>query len=250
MPSPFRSGPGRGPGLDFGLAPGPAGGEVERRAVSGPRRGQVTFAPEPSTSIRSAHGEAGSGGGGYSPAEMSVPMDVIPRSGEPRLRLGVDPRRRGARTRSPPPHGSSPGHRASTWARPSSRWGPRAPACAAMTAMTLDAMSGRAVHPRGGAERPPRSSRAGTGVPYGRPLTRTREYISIIRKILARKEPLTHEGEHYQIPYRGEGRVRARKAAPEHPARQPRASHLHRGVHRERPSHRAPKWRTGSSRCG
>ncbi|HAM49096.1 MAG TPA: LLM class F420-dependent oxidoreductase, partial [Alphaproteobacteria bacterium] len=43
------------------------------------------------------------------------------------------------------------------------------------------------------------------GVPYGRPLTRTREYISIIRKILDRKEPLTHEGFHYQIPATGEG---------------------------------------------
>ena len=82
--------------------------------------------------------------------------------------------------------------------------GARAPACAAMTAMTLDAMSGGrfilGVGPSG-----PQVIEGWYGVPYGRPLTRTREYISIIRKILARKEPLTHEGEHYQIPYRGEG---------------------------------------------
>jgi F420-dependent oxidoreductase-like protein len=42
------------------------------------------------------------------------------------------------------------------------------------------------------------------GVAYGRPLTRTREYISIIRQILAREAPVTHEGFHYQLPYRGE----------------------------------------------
>lgn len=43
------------------------------------------------------------------------------------------------------------------------------------------------------------------GVPYGKPLTRTREYVSIVRKILARESPVTHDGSEYQIPYRGEG---------------------------------------------
>jgi F420-dependent oxidoreductase-like protein len=42
------------------------------------------------------------------------------------------------------------------------------------------------------------------GTAYGRPLTRTREYIEIIRKILAREGPVTHQGHHYQLPYRGE----------------------------------------------
>jgi F420-dependent oxidoreductase-like protein len=42
-------------------------------------------------------------------------------------------------------------------------------------------------------------------VPFGKPLGRTREYIEIIRKIIAREAPLTHEGEHYQIPHRGPG---------------------------------------------
>ena len=105
-----------------------------------------------------------------------------------------------------------------------------------MTAMTLDAMSGGrfilGVGPSG-----PQVIEGWYGVPYGRPLARTREYISIIRKILARTEPLTHEGEHYQIPYQGEGASGLGKPLPEHPARQPRPSHLHRRVHRERPSH-------------
>jgi len=43
------------------------------------------------------------------------------------------------------------------------------------------------------------------GVPYGKPVTRIREYVAIVRKILERKEPLTHEGAHYQLPYTGAG---------------------------------------------
>jgi F420-dependent oxidoreductase-like protein len=41
------------------------------------------------------------------------------------------------------------------------------------------------------------------GVAYGKPLVKTREYVAIVRKILARKEALVHDGEHYQVPYRG-----------------------------------------------
>jgi len=42
-------------------------------------------------------------------------------------------------------------------------------------------------------------------VAYGKPLGRTKEYIAIIRKALARETPLTWQGEHYQIPYAGPG---------------------------------------------
>ncbi|MGB1141246.1 MAG: LLM class flavin-dependent oxidoreductase, partial [Halioglobus sp.] len=38
------------------------------------------------------------------------------------------------------------------------------------------------------------------GIAFDKPLARTREYVEIIRKILDRKEPLTHEGYHYQLP--------------------------------------------------
>ncbi len=80
----------------------------------------------------------------------------------------------------------------------------RTPALAAMTAMTLDALSGGrfilGIGPSG-----PQVVEGWHGVPYGKPLLRTREYIEIIRKILARTEPLTHSGEHYQIPYTGPG---------------------------------------------
>ena len=140
---------------------------------------------------------------GYSPAEMSVPMDVILEAEN----LGFDS------VWTSEAWGSDAVTPAAWILARTSRinvgtaiiqMGARAPACAAMTAMTLDAMSGGrfilGVGPSG-----PQVIEGWYGVPYGRPLTRTREYISIIRKILARKEPLTHEGEHYQIPYRGEG---------------------------------------------
>jgi F420-dependent oxidoreductase-like protein len=80
----------------------------------------------------------------------------------------------------------------------------RTPAMTAMTAMTLYSMSGGrfilGLGPSG-----PQVVEGWHGVAYGRPLTRTREYVSIIRKILERKERLEHEGYHYQIPFRGEG---------------------------------------------
>lgn len=79
----------------------------------------------------------------------------------------------------------------------------RTPTCAAMTAMTLTAMSGGrfmlGIGPSG-----PGVVEGWYGVPFGRPLSRTREYIAIIRKILEREGALEHTGEHYQIPYRGE----------------------------------------------
>ena len=80
----------------------------------------------------------------------------------------------------------------------------RTPAMTAMTAMTLDALSGGrfilGLGPSG-----PQVVEGFHGVPYGRPLTRTREYISIVRQILRREAPLEHKGREYQIPYTGEG---------------------------------------------
>jgi len=80
----------------------------------------------------------------------------------------------------------------------------RTPAMTAMTAMSLDSISGGrfilGLGPSG-----PQVVEGWHGVAYGKPLTRTREYVSILRKILAREAPLTHEGEHYQIPFTGPG---------------------------------------------
>jgi F420-dependent oxidoreductase-like protein len=78
----------------------------------------------------------------------------------------------------------------------------RTPTCAAMTAMTLNSLSGGrfilGIGPSG-----PRVVEGWYGVPYGRPLARTREYIDIIRQIAAREAPLLHQGPHYRIPYDG-----------------------------------------------
>jgi F420-dependent oxidoreductase-like protein len=41
------------------------------------------------------------------------------------------------------------------------------------------------------------------GVPYGKPLARTREYVEIVRAILRRDKPVEFEGEYYQLPARG-----------------------------------------------
>ena len=80
----------------------------------------------------------------------------------------------------------------------------RTPAMTAMTAMTLDALSGGrfilGLGPSG-----PQVIEGWHGVAYGKPLTRTREYVTIIRQILAREAPLEFKGEHYQIPYTGSG---------------------------------------------
>ena len=80
----------------------------------------------------------------------------------------------------------------------------RTPACAAMTAMTLQALSGDrflcGIGPSG-----PQVVEGWHGVPFGKPLGRTREYVAVIRRILERKAPLEHKGEHYRIPYDGPG---------------------------------------------
>jgi F420-dependent oxidoreductase-like protein len=80
----------------------------------------------------------------------------------------------------------------------------RTPAMTAMTAMTLDALSGGrfilGIGPSG-----PQVVEGWHGVAYGKPLTRTREYVNILRQIFEREAPATFDGEHYQLPYTGPG---------------------------------------------
>ena len=78
----------------------------------------------------------------------------------------------------------------------------RSPAMTAMTAMTLDQLSGGRFLLGLGLSGP-QVVEGWHGRPYGKPLAKTREYVSILRQILAREAPLTHTGEHYQIPYQG-----------------------------------------------
>ena len=78
----------------------------------------------------------------------------------------------------------------------------RTPANAAMTAATLDLLSnGRVLLGLGVSG--PQVIEGWHGQPYGKPLVRTREYVEIIRRILARDEPVNFQGEMYQVPFTG-----------------------------------------------
>ena len=113
----------------------------------------------------------------------------------------------------------------------------RTPACAAATAATLQSMSGNrflmGIGPSG-----PQVIEGWHGMPYGKPLERTREYVDIIRKVFAREAPLTHKGEHYQIPYVGPGCDRTRQASAQHDASRPQPKDLHCIVLASRTTHR------------
>jgi F420-dependent oxidoreductase-like protein len=78
----------------------------------------------------------------------------------------------------------------------------RTPANTAMTAMTLDALSqGRVILGLGVSG--PQVVEGWHGVAYSKPLAKTREYVEIVRRAVARDEPLRFDGQHFQIPYRG-----------------------------------------------
>ena len=79
----------------------------------------------------------------------------------------------------------------------------RSPAMTAMTAMTLDQLSGGRMLCGLGLSGP-QVVEGWHGESYGKPLGKTREYVEILRKIFAREEPLTHDGQHYKIPYEGD----------------------------------------------
>jgi F420-dependent oxidoreductase-like protein len=80
----------------------------------------------------------------------------------------------------------------------------RAPTAAAMAALTLDHLSGgRAILGLGVSG--PQVVEGWYGAPFGKPLARTREYVSIIRQVLARQAPVTGDGPHYPLPYTGPG---------------------------------------------
>ena len=78
----------------------------------------------------------------------------------------------------------------------------RAPAMTAMTAATIDLMTGGRMLVGIGASGP-QVVEGWHGVPYGKPVTRAREYVQIMRAIWKREQPLEHHGEHYDIPCKG-----------------------------------------------
>jgi len=78
----------------------------------------------------------------------------------------------------------------------------RPPVTLAMTAMTMDHLTqGRILLGIGTSN--PQVVEGWYGQPYPRPLERTREYIDIVRKVIARQDPVSYDGRHYQLPLPG-----------------------------------------------
>ncbi|MGW6335659.1 LLM class F420-dependent oxidoreductase [Nocardia rhamnosiphila] len=80
----------------------------------------------------------------------------------------------------------------------------RTPTATAMHALTLDHLSGgRAILGLGVSG--PQVVEGWYGQPFAKPLQRTREYVDIVRKVLARQGPVTNDGPSYPLPYNGAG---------------------------------------------
>lgn len=78
----------------------------------------------------------------------------------------------------------------------------RTPAATAMAAMAMDHLSGgRFILGLGVSG--PQVVEGWYGQPYAKPLGRTREYVEIVRRIIARDGPVSFAGEHYQLPLPG-----------------------------------------------
>jgi len=80
----------------------------------------------------------------------------------------------------------------------------RTPTATAMAAMTLDHLTGGRMILGLGVSGP-QVVEGWYGAPFSRPLARTREYVDIIRQVLAREAPVASEGSHYPLPYTGPG---------------------------------------------
>jgi F420-dependent oxidoreductase-like protein len=81
----------------------------------------------------------------------------------------------------------------------------RTAAMAAMQAATIDALAGGDRFIAGLGVSGPQIVEGWYGQPWGRPYWRIRDYVSIMRKVFEREEPLTHDGKEISLPYQGEG---------------------------------------------
>jgi len=87
----------------------------------------------------------------------------------------------------------------------------RTPVATAMSALTLDHLTeGRFILGLGASG--PQVVEGWYGQPYPRPLARTREYVDIVRAVLARDEPVAYDGQHFQLPRTGAGTTGLGKA--------------------------------------
>jgi F420-dependent oxidoreductase-like protein len=88
----------------------------------------------------------------------------------------------------------------------------RPPATLAMHAMTIDALAGGDRLLLGIGVSGPQIVEGWYGQPWGKPNERLRDYVTILRKVLDRKEPVAHDGKEIQLPYRGPGSIGQGKA--------------------------------------
>ena len=101
----------------------------------------------------------------------------------------------------------------------------RTPTATAMAALTLDHLSGgRFVLGLGASG--PQVVEGWYGRPYPRPLERTREYVAIVRQVLAREAPVTFSGKHFQLPFDGGTRQGKTLRSTVHPLRADLPIHL------------------------
>jgi len=97
----------------------------------------------------------------------------------------------------------------------------RTPSATAMSAMTMDHLSGGRFILGLGASGP-QVVEGWYGQPYPKPLARTREYVQIVRDVIRREQPVEFHGEHYDMPYTGDDGMGIGKALKPtvHPLRQ------------------------------
>ena len=81
----------------------------------------------------------------------------------------------------------------------------RTPANLAMCAQTIDAMAGEGRVIVGIGMSGPQIVEGWYGQPWGKPNYRMRDYVAIVKKILRREGPVSHDGKEISLPYKGEG---------------------------------------------
>ena len=82
----------------------------------------------------------------------------------------------------------------------------RTPACVAMTAATIDHLSGGRLLLGIGVSGP-QVVEGWYGQPFPKPMGRTREFVRLLRTMLRREGPVTFDGEHYRLPFPGGARL-------------------------------------------
>jgi len=88
----------------------------------------------------------------------------------------------------------------------------RPPAMLGMQAMTVDALAGGGRMIVGLGLSGPQIVEGWYGQPWGRPNARLRDYVTILRQVLRREGPVSHDGPELSLPYDGPGALGQGKA--------------------------------------